>query len=351
MENTIILPINKLKPGMKVARKVENSFGAVLVPKDMILDQKLINKLCQLGIKYVKIYNESEKEVRNNINDFVFGYKESVNDIKDIFETVSINNQITFPIAQNIVNNILSVDTNRDIVNFLTSIRNVESYDYTHAVNLSLLAIMLGRRLKLSKKEIRLLGYAGLLHDIGKTKIPDEVINKKGKLNKNEFELIKKHPIHSYQLIKKCDYIPVEVANAVLMHHERTDGSGYPLGLKSNKITYYAKILAILDTYDAMTSDKIYKKYKPPFSVFKAFARNLSAFDLDLCSAFINYISKYYVGEKVKLSNGKTAEIVYTSTKNRIAQPIVRVEGEFIDIEESNLKIDDIVPVKNNVLS
>ena len=137
-----------------------------------------------------------------------------------------------------IANSTIKMDTNRDIVSMLSVIRDVDEYTYTHSVNVGLLAMMFGRWAGLDKKRIEQLLYAGILHDIGKTKVPEEILNKKGKLTKEEFNIIKEHTVKGYDVLKKSGFLPEKIARGVLMHHERNDGNGYPFAFSKKKIPF-----------------------------------------------------------------------------------------------------------------
>ncbi|ACL70947.1 HD-GYP domain-containing protein [Halothermothrix orenii] len=346
MPAQVKLKIGRVKPGMRVARTIENKFGACLVKPGMILDDNLINKLSKMGITEVTVYKESDEMIERNIKEFEEKYQENVGNIKGIFKDVNRGNSLEFDNIRKIADEVASVDTNRDIVGLLTRVRDVDEYTYTHSVNVGLLAMMFGRWLKLPEKEIKSLMYAGFLHDIGKAKVPIEILNKKGKLTGSEFNIIKKHTVYGYELVKDCKFISKKVALGVLLHHERNDGSGYPLGLTRDKIPLIAKVLAIVDTYDAMTSDRVYREHRPPFEVFKVLEENVNSYDISLSKIFMNEMAKFYIGEKVRLTNGQTGEIVYVNP-HHVSAPIVKVDNKYVDLYNSEIGIDDML-LKNN---
>jgi putative nucleotidyltransferase with HDIG domain len=184
-----------------------------------------------------------------------------------------------------------------------------------------------------------LLFTAAVFHDIGKTKIPIEILNKKARLSDEEFEIIRKHALYGYEMIKSTGCIPNDVCKAVLLHHEHEDKSGYPFGFGGGQLGLYEKILAVADVYDAMTSDRVYKKRATPFEVFEMFKTvGIGIFDIDVLNVFLKNISTYYTGMKVLLSNGETGEIAYVPPHD-ITNPIVVVNANYIDPAQQNIKI------------
>lgn len=335
------IKIENLEEGMRVARMVENKFGAMLVSPGMILDDNLIIKLKRTGIKKLAIYDDSEEQLEKNRSRFPEEYRENVKEVKSIFKSVHDGNKLDFARIQEVAKKTRQIDTNRDIVTMLSTIRDIDEYTYIHSVNVGLLAMMFGRWSGLNTINIRQLLYSGLLHDIGKAQIPDEILNKKGRLNHEEFEIIKKHTIYGYELVKECKFVSEKIARAVLMHHERNDSSGYPFGHPKEKIPFMARVLAIVDTYDAMTSDRVYRGHRPPFAVFKLLEQDLHSYDLLFSKIFMNNMSQYYLGEMVELTNGAMGEIVYINPQY-ISQPIVKVDDDYIDLSDSETEIKDV---------
>ncbi|MFP4015918.1 MAG: HD-GYP domain-containing protein [Halanaerobiales bacterium] len=333
--------IEELKPGMRTAKMIENQFGAILVTPGMILDDNLIDKLKRTGIYNIEIIDETEEEFDKNQNKFTEQYKDSVENIKSMFSEVQENDKLNFSNIKKIANNSLHMDTNRDIVTMLSLIRDVDEYTYTHSVNVGLLAMMFGRWAGLSNQKIKDLLFAGMLHDIGKSKIPEEILNKKGQLTDEEFDIIRRHTVYGYDLLRKCKLISDPVSRGVLMHHERNDSSGYPFGFSKKKIPFIARVLAIVDTYDAMTSDRVYRGRRPPFEVFRVFEEDLHSYDLMLSKIFMTNMSQFYLGEMVELSNDWMGEIVYINP-NQISKPIVKVGEQFIDLSESDIGIKEL---------
>ncbi len=333
--------IEGLKPGMRNAKMIENQFGAILITPGMIIDDNLIKKLKRAGLLSVEIIDETEEDFISNQNTFTEQYKDSVENMKNMFTDIREKGTMNFSHIKRVTDNALNMNTNRDIVTVLSIIRDVDEYTYTHSVNVGLLSMMFGRWSGLDDSRVKELLYAGMLHDIGKAKVPEEILNKKGKLNHREFDLIKKHTLLGYDIIKKNKLISERIARGVLMHHERNNSDGYPFAFSRDKIPFIARVLAIVDTYDAMTSDRVYQGHRPPFEVFRVFEEDLHSYDITLSKIFMTNMSQFYIGEMVELSNDWMGEIVYINPNN-ISRPIVKIGDQFIDLSQSNLDIKEL---------
>lgn len=231
------------------------------------------------------------------------------------------------------------------ILKIITNSRDIDEYLVRHCLNVALLSSMLGKWLDLPKKDLTLLIYTAFLHDIGKTKVNQTILNKPSKLTKLEFEEIKKHPICSYDLVKTIPYLDESVRLGVLMHHERLDGSGYPLGLKEEKINTFAKIIAITDMFDAMTSDRVYSKKQNPFKVLEIMRHEcMGLLDYNYLNTFIEKMPNYYTGEMVLLNNGCVGKIIKIDVNN-FSRPLISVDSDFIDLNmEKDLSIIQLLP-------
>jgi putative nucleotidyltransferase with HDIG domain len=147
----------------------------------------------------------------------------------------------------------------------------LEDSTYYHSINTAIYSMFIAKWLDLSAPIIKKIIQSGLLHDIGKAKVPDEILNKKGPLDRREMTIIQNHPIYGYEMIEHFHEIDPEIKSAILQHHQRLDGSGYPLDINSDCIGLYARIVAVADVFDAMTSDRVYKKRVEPYAAFQMF--------------------------------------------------------------------------------
>lgn len=233
--------------------------------------------------------------------------------------------------------------TTLDVFDMLHNMRQVNDSTYAHSLNVAIISRIIGKWLHFSNEELDTLTLAGLLHDIGKTKIPDEVLNKDGKLTDEEFQMIRNHPKYGYDILKSQP-LNSHIKKAALMHHERCDGSGYPMGLTMEEIDDYALIIAIADVYDAMTAARSYRAPLCPFEVIAEFEKDgLQKYKPKYILTFLENIANAYQNNRVMLSDGTSARIVLLNHR-RLSKPLVQSDdGACIDLEKSPLYIKAII--------
>ena len=233
--------------------------------------------------------------------------------------------------------------TTLDVFDMLHNMRQVNDSTYAHSLNVAIISRIIGKWLHFSNEELDTLTLAGLLHDIGKTKIPDEVLNKDGKLTDEEFQMIRNHPKYGYDILKPQP-LNSHIKKAALMHHERCDGSGYPMGLTMEEIDDYALIIAIADVYDAMTAARSYRAPLCPFEVIAEFEKDgLQKYKPKYILTFLENIANAYQNNRVMLSDGTSARIVLLNHR-RLSKPLVQLDdGACIDLEKSPLYIKAII--------
>jgi len=321
--------------GDVVAKDVISDRGLILAAENLVLNDFIISKLKTIGIKSIWIYkdNGSTYSYYEKKKKFVSSYKETVLTVKNLLNNLATGKRFEYyeikRIAETMYKNLDGIDT---IIQYLNEIKGYDDYTYTHCVNVGFYSMLIGRRLHMPDSKLIDLIQAGLLHDIGKIKIDNKLLNKKGKLTEEEFDTIKKHSLLGYEILKDSPYIGTEIKKAVLMHHERMDGSGYPYGIKNKEICEYARIVAIADVYDAMTSDRPYKKKATPFDAFHMFLTSgLCSFDTLAMNTLLLNFSTHLVGAKVELDNGDVGEIVYIPP-HEVINPIIRVGSTFLKV-------------------
>lgn len=351
----------EVRPNCILARDVVTKTGVVILAKNTMVNSVNFTKIEENNIKYVYVWEDSiddtiaaihgentpaaidnsSKSIADKLEfkEFDNTYTEKLDSTKEILESIeqggSIDKNALFSITKDAME---KINCKSDIFAYLSYIKNTDDYTFSHSLNVSLLCNMFSKWLNLSEEETEDLTIAGLLHDIGKLKIDPKILNKKGKLTDEEFEEIKKHPVLGYEIVKDMD-LPAQIKEAVLMHHEKINGTGYPSGLKGEEISNYAKIVSICDIYDAMTSTRTYRKRFCPFQVIRNFERqNFSILDTQYLLIFLQNIAYTYVGSLVKLTNGKTAEIIFINQR-QMSRPIVKTDSEFIDLSK-NLNLD-----------
>lgn len=340
----MLLPIELINPGMKTADVVFNKEGNVMLWDDVALDSLTIQRLKNVGIDelYVQIDQPEEMSRFNYDEDsperFKAEYENDLNSTKQMFQSISSGRRIDIEATDNIVNSIVKKsESNRNIIDTITEVRSIDEYTYYHSINVSMLCMIIGKWLRLDEYHIRNLTQAGLLHDIGKSKIPLQVLNKPGKLTDDEFKEMKRHSEYGYNIVRESEEVPPEVAKAILTHHEKEDGSGYPMGLTGNKLNLYSKIITVSDIFDAMTANRSYKSKDTPFKVFELMQHgSFGVLDPIVLNVFLDNITTYYLGAKVLLNTGESGVVVFMNKAN-FARPVVQVDDRYIDTSVSKI--------------
>lgn len=262
------------------------------------------------------IFVDESKEIFGKIKD---GDKIELDNIKEHLETA-------FP----------DMIRNNDILMRLKQLQETDDYTFQHSIRVSLLASMIGKWLKYSENEMKELALAGLLFDIGKLKVPDFVMNRERKITSNEYNLIKKHPQFGYQILLKTEGVTNNVKYCALQHHERMDGSGYPLRVKERQIHEFAKIIMVCDIYDAMISDRPYRRRYSAFDAAEYIEWNSGVtLDARICYIFLTNLAEFYTGKRVLLNTGKMGTIIYVDMEYP-TRPIIKLDdGQIVELTKN----------------
>ncbi len=351
----------ELKPGMILASDVYNYQDQLVLPAGMALTEKAIKKLSIYSIFFVRVQDplvqepivEPPKEsysVRVRQSQEFKRYKEAFEHnvaLMKVLISDFIEEEPTQEAVNAVVNNAIQMledkQADSNVFDMLHNMREYDDQTYAHSLNVALICNVLAKWLGMSEKDQKLAFTCGILHDIGKLKIPENVIQKQGQLSKEEFELIKTHPIEGYNHIKQLD-IDEHIKKTILMHHERYDGTGYPLGTKGDDIDKFARICAIADVYEATTSARKYRGASSPFHVVEIFEKEgLQKFDTHMIMTFLEKIVDNYMLNRVRLSNDEEGEIVYIN-KNNLSRPIVKCGEKFVDLsKEKEITIKELI--------
>lgn len=256
-------------------------------------------------------YDYAKKSVDNALNSLRFSQEINTREIK-----FAVKNCVS------------SVINNPNAMMWFTQIKNKDDYTAEHSMRVGVISIALGQELGLMESELEDLGMAGMLHDVGKINIPIEVLNKEGSLNDEEYQLIKTHTEHGRQLLmSKSDAAPVTV-DVAYSHHEQMNGKGYPRGIKADKIPYFAKIVGVVDAFDAITSDRVYSDARSTLEALRIlYDCRGEQFDEDVVRAFIRLIGIYPPGHIVELTNGEAGIILSCQQNNKLRPKVIIVRN------------------------
>lgn len=342
------ISVSELVEGMVIACDIEKN-GNIIIKEGLKLTMSMIERLQRIiCLDKVEVFDSSSNYEKNDNSEDEFVNKNILefNRIEEEFNCISIQLKDTFHKIVSDREDFLDdirlfakrieevVKQNRLIVKNIVLYGSGSDVIYRHGVNVSALSALLGIWLGMSESQIKLLVYSAILHDCGKMKIDNDLIYKPRRLNDEEYNIIKKHSELGYNMVKKLRFIDKSVSYGVLMHHERMDGSGYPLGIQGDKIHPFGKIIAIADIFDAINSDRGYKSKKAPFEALSILREeSLRKLDYSYVEVFLKHIINYYIGEEVLLNNGDRCKIIQMDI-NSIRRPLLLKDGEFIDLSE-----------------
>lgn len=319
--------------------------GNVLLSEGHIITSDNLTWIGKFEYSDIYIYLDSWNKVWNLNEEEIKSYEYNKKNIKMLLDEVqdgkSIDDKKLNDVADRFFN---QLNSNNTIMGCVNKLKGVDEYTYVHCMNVGMLAVMIGRWIKLSEKELNHLFLSGVLHDVGKYRVDLEILNKKGLLDEDEYEIIKKHVIYSYQVAREIKELKNDVLAGVLCHHERLDGSGYPGGLKGDQIGVFGRIIAIADIYDAMISERVYKSKETPFTVMeKLIKEGFNKLDTNILLTFLNNMAQYYLGIKVVLSTGEVGEVVFIHPQC-VYRPMIKVGDNYVDLyERLDVQIVDTV--------
>lgn len=254
-------------------------------------------------------------------------FEEAQSTAKSIMSGLRVSRTLDINNARRVVNSCVeSVLRNENALMLLTKIKNQDEYTAEHCINVSILAAAFGKSLGMIKGEIQNLALCGLLHDVGKTRIPNEVLNKPTSLTNEEFALMRNHAVHGRTILMSTGASLQSAVDVAFSHHERIDGKGYPRGLPAENIPYFAKIIALVDTYDAITSKRVYQKALASMHALEIIHNNRGTqFDTELADAFIRMVGIYPPGSIAEMVNGEVGIVLESHALHKLKPKVLMV--------------------------
>ncbi len=350
--NRIYIETDTLQSGMLVDQDIIDSKGRPMISRGSVLDDFRIEYLKQQELKGIYVLRD---DVVDSTDD------ESLStETRELIENTRVEDRakvvLNSAISKRIGEGIQYLFNNTDDENFVEEAGNMASdlmktisdnnavafdinllrcsddYTFKHSVDVAMMSMIIGKNLGLDEKSLRDLALSGLLHDLGKSKIPLEILNKKGKLSEEEFALMKQHSLFGFKILKERNEFNDSILKGVLQHHEKLNGRGYPLGVGKDQIHYFAKIIAVADIYDALVTDRPYKKAYPKCEAVEMLMAMTEELDIDILKKFLKSVILYSVDAKVVLSNGEIARVV-ANTENSMRPKVVGLKsGKMYDM-------------------
>lgn len=350
-----------LMPGMVIAKDVHNANNILVMGKNTVLTDESITKLTFHSIysvyikdevvetpkpTYERTFTSSKIKETEEFKAFKEQYDKEVVELEATFNDILTQQSQKIGISELCQKATSMLDDTRGGIHVFDILHNMRDYDdstFNHSMNVALICNVFADWMHMSAMEKEIATVCGLMHDIGKLRIPEQIVKKAARLTDEEYDVIKTHPMEGYNILFESRFIS-SVQNAALMHHERYDGSGYPLGLKGPQIDKFAKMVAIADVYDAMTAARVYRGALCPFKVIEMFeSEGLSMFDPEYILVFMENIVQTYIKNWVRLSNGKEGEIVMLN-KQKLSRPVILCGTEFINLaDHPEISIEEIL--------
>lgn len=345
-----VIAYKDLKPNMVTASDVISKTGQIIVLKNSVLSEQLIVHMGFYGIKEVSVLDTSsakeiiaaEEKKDDEIETYAqriakspefkvfrINYEKKAKFIEQSFNDIVNKNM---PIdAEKLIENVLELFPESigviSLFDMLHNMQQITDTTFSHCINVALISRLIGTWNGMKGHALDLLTLGGLMHDIGKCRIPTEIIEKKGSLNANEYAIIKHHPSFGIDVVQNQE-IDHCVQMCILEHHERYDGTGYPNALKGVDIDEFASIVAIADVYDAMTSNRSYRNGLCPFEVIATFEnQGINKYNPKYIRNFLKHIADTYINSRVLLNDGSEGKIVMITDK--LTRPVIQMDVNF----------------------
>ena len=347
--------IRDVKVGMILASPIISEYGKIILAAGNELSEASLQRLEILGIVEVEVLlSAGPQEITLEIEIFQQQYQRTIGSIRTAFEQVRYFQEVPLLEMREVINQ--SVNPLLEMtgaMGYLQNMKTFDQYTFHHSLEVAVTAGMLAKWLGYPGHVIKDILLAGLLHDIGKSSIPLEILNKPGSLTAEENALMRQHPIDSYRLLAEKPTVTKEILLAVLQHHEREDGAGYPMGCTTKKIHPFSRILAISDIYAAMTTETPYRCRMTPFHVAEEIHAGMyGRLDPEMSSVFLTNIRQYLIGNWILLSDGRKAKVVHHGFSLGARPLVITTGGEAIDLQErGDLQITDCLWQESQITS
>ena len=340
------VPLRIAQPGMMIDQAIIDRAGRVLIARRTRLEDFHIDALKKMGV--TGIYTcEGTEDVKPAEADQTQQLPEPLQKKYDQVKVkdpakVQISESVRSRVAQgvqylyqdtqsadftnasrSITDDLLkAIEDNDAVAVDIGALKVSDEYTFKHSVDVATMSMIVARKYGLDDQQVYEIGIAGLLHDIGKSKIPNEILNKAARLTDEEFAIMKQHSVYGYRILQPKEDLSTEIKLGVLQHHEKINGKGYPMGVTGDKIDLFARLISISDIYDALVTERPYKKPFSPRDAVEMIMSMTEELDINVMRCFLESVILYPVGTDVALSNGETARVV-ENIPNAVLRPKV----------------------------
>ncbi len=351
-----------LEPGMVIDQSLMDMSGRVLIARKTTLDDFLIKELRKLinGV-YIREGEEEPEDLELTLDALEVVRKLEKEDRVKVKLSESVKKRVSEGVqfllsdtentafedtANSIAGDLMKAVLENDAVAMnIDALKVSDEYTFKHSVDVATMAMIIAKQMQMSEEDIYNIGVAGLLHDIGKCKIPAEILNKPERLTEEEFEVMKQHSVFGYRILQEKEGISKEVLMGVLQHHEKINGGGYPMQVEEQYIGMYARILSVVDIYDALVTERPYKKAFSQRDAVEMIMAMTEELDMEVLKSFLNSVILYPVGTIVPLSNGERARVVENIPGYPLRPKVVEIKtgrlyNLFDDLECASIVIE-----------
>lgn len=340
--------VTRLQSGAVLARDVYNGRGQLVLPSGTELTNSQIVRLKQMATIEVWVVEHmvgpsaplaTEGPTPTIITtqprpSLMQSYSNLIQSMENLFQAAKVQQRIQVEPTERLLRDLAEVCAQEsNFLHLIINLRTMDEYTFQHSVGVGLLSMQIGEWMGLSQHECWELLIGGTLHDIGKCMIDRAILNKPSRLTLEEYEIVKHHPRYGYDILRNSG-VAESIAVAALEHHERSDGSGYPLGLQHDQITRNGRIVAVADVFNAMTSRRVYKDALSYYRVLDEVQDNaFGALDPAVVALFVRKMTSYFVGNEVVLNDGTSGTVVLVPN-DRPTRPLVRIANGFVDLQQ-----------------
>ena len=341
-----------LEPGMVIDQSLMDKAGRVLIARKTTLDEFLIKELAKLvtGV-YIREGEEEPEDLETSLEAMEVIQKLQKEDKAKVRLSESVKQRVAEGVqflytdtensaftdtANDIADDLMKAIAENDAIAMnVDALKISDEYTFKHSVDVATMAMIVAKKMELPEQDIRDIGVAGLLHDVGKSKIPGEVLNKPARLTEEEFEIMKQHSVFGYRILLEKGGLSKEILMGVLQHHEKINGKGYPMEVSDKQISLYARILSVVDIYDALVTERPYKKAFSQRDAVEMIMSMTEELDFRVMKSFLGSVILYPVGSVVSLSNGERARVVENSPGYPLRPKVVALKtGKVYDLSE-----------------